>query len=61
MQRRKQSEAVLGSHLHFKKKDQTSALNGEWKLMQLGQRHEAKMLLITHIWNYCAQILSTAF
>lgn len=33
MQRRKESKAVLGSHLHFKKEDQTSALNDEWKLI----------------------------
>lgn len=27
------SKAALGSHLHFKEKDQTSTLNDEWKLM----------------------------
>lgn len=29
----KTARLFFGAHLHFKEKDQTSALNGEWKLM----------------------------
>lgn len=47
----------MGSDLHFKEKDQTSTFNGERKLMQLGQKDEAKVLLITNVWNYHAHFI----